>query len=316
MEKILVDTKMAGERLDKFLAKHFTKISRADIQKAIHKEQVLVNKIKSKPSVILKENDEIQISALEKPLAPPRPQDFDLKIMFENDDFLIVEKPAGMVIHPAHANTEGTLVNYLLAIRPEITKAIYDPKKQISLERPGIVHRLDKGTSGLVIIAKTKKSLAGLSKVIHDKKLKKIYLALTYGWPEKRGEIKNLLKRSNVDRRKISVANIGHEAHTKYEVLKYYKFQNYELSLVKAQPITGRTHQIRVHLSHLGYPVIGDNFYHSQQSLALSDKLGVKRQLLHAYNLEFKYKNRTFAFTSELPKDFESAMKKTKEVDG
>lgn len=314
---ITVKTDGIGERLDKFLAKHFTKISRADIQKAILEKKVLVNNLKSRPSIILKENDKIRIFRLEKPLALPRPQDFDLKIIFENDDFLVVDKPADMVIHPAHANTEGTLVNYLLAIRPEIAKAIYDPKKQISLERPGIIHRLDKETSGLVIVAKTKKSLTGLSKMIYNKELNKTYLSLVYSWPAKeRGEIKTYLGRSRVDRRKMSVADSGRGAHTKYEVMRYYKFQNCELSLVEAKPITGRTHQIRVHLSHIGYPVIGDNFYHSQQSLALSKRLGVKRQLLHAHKLEFKYRNRTFTFTSELPQDFKNIMKKIEEING
>lgn len=314
MTKIRVKITEVGERLDSFLSKQQDKLSRNQIQKMIRIGEVLLNGKIAKSSLILKQDDLISYN-LPKTKTLPQPERGDIKIIFENDDFLIIDKPTNLVVHPAHANTEGTLVNFLLNLRPEIKQAVYDPNKIISRERPGIVHRLDKDTSGLLIVAKNEISLKKLSDLIHDHKLNKKYTALVHGWPEETGEIKNFLQRSTKDRRQMSIhSTIGKEAITVYSVIKYLKFSSLHLALLSLKPITGRTHQLRIHLKSIGHPIVGDPVYSTTSSQQISHKLGAKRQMLHASELGFSYNGKAYNFQSELPNDLNNILSKLEKV--
>jgi 23S rRNA pseudouridine1911/1915/1917 synthase len=311
MNKIKIDSQYTGQRLDSFLSTVLKDLSRNQIQRAIRLGQVVVNNSTAKPSQILKVGDlvEYEISKSEKEL--PLAERGDIEIIFENSDFMIVNKPADLVVHPAHANKTHTLVNYLLKINPVIAEAVYDPSKQVSVDRPGIVHRLDKDTSGLLIVAKNKESLQKLSRLIHGHHLEKKYMALVYGTTEKSGTIETFLKRSDKDRRKMEISKmLGKEAITEYLTVSNYKYQNADFSLLELTPVTGRTHQLRVHLKSIGHPVIGDQTYYSSASKSLSDKLGIKRQLLHAKKLSFRYNKETYDFNLNVPEDFQKIIEK------
>jgi 23S rRNA pseudouridine1911/1915/1917 synthase len=204
----------------------------------------------------------------------------------------------------------------LLHHRPEISNAIYDPKKPISLSRPGIIHRLDKNTSGVMIVAKTQKSLVNLASKMSKKMIKKEYLVLVYGWPKEVGKIHSYLGRSKNDRRKMASYNTideGKESITEYQVIKYLGYKNQKIALLKARPLTGRTHQIRLHLQSIGYPVIGDQQYFSKISREISNKYMIERQLLHAEKISFRFKGRDFCFCTKLPKDFQDFLEIFKE---
>lgn len=311
---MIIKAEISGSRLDCFLASRLPEFSRNQIQKLIRDSLVTVNGKTSKSSTVLEKGDEIIYQIPSKSNSLPIPVRGDIKIIFENDDFIIIDKPTNLVVHPAHANTSNTLVNYLLQKRPDIQKAVYDPTKQVSLDRPGIVHRLDKDTSGLLIVAKTPKSLKRLSNLIHNHKLDKRYQALVCGWPAKNGIVESYLKRSDKDRRKMeSHRSIGKQAITKYQVLKYFIFDKFKLSLVELTPVTGRTHQLRVHLKSIGHPVIGDQTYYNNESYTFSKNNVVNRQLLHAMNLSFTYNGKIYDFCSELPEDFVKILSKLKE---
>lgn len=315
MNNLVVTNKEAGERLDNFLSKKISSCSRNQIQNMIKSDFVLLNNLASKPSAILKGRDLVSYKLIVDPMELPSPERGDIQILFENDDFMIVDKPINLVVHPAHANKNHTLVNYLLAMRPEIADAVYDPSKSISLERPGIVHRLDKDTSGLMIIAKTSKSMQKLSKIIHNHKLNKNYTALTYGRINEDGQIKSYLRRSSQDRRKmVTHPKQGKESITEYKVIEYYKYKTSRLSLVSLTPVTGRTHQLRVHLKSIGHPVIGDQVYSKNDNNLLSRKLGATRQLLHASSLSFRYNNKKYNFESPLPSDMVTVINKLEKI--
>jgi len=314
MNNINVMEAEAGDRLDNFLVTKLPELSRSQIQKLIKNSSAKLNNRSTKPSAILKINDIVSYSHPVDSADLPLPERGDIKIVSESDDFIIINKPSNLVVHPAHANKNHTLVNYLLELRPEIAEAIYDPNKAISLERPGIVHRLDKDTSGLLIVAKNHSALKKLSKIIHNHKLGKTYLALVLGWPEENGTIQTFLKRSDIDRRKMEThKKLGKEAITNYQVEQYYTYNSQKIALVKLKPITGRTHQLRVHLKSIGHPVIGDQIYNNNNSKALSNTIGATRQQLHASELKFRYNNKTNQFTGELPDDFSSILLKLKE---
>ncbi len=316
MDKITIKEEDHGVRLDKYLSRLFPGISRAVIQKNIAEGQVLVDRQKTKPSYALKAGNVVVIEKI-KPRLPDtaQPQRGELDIVHEENDFLVVNKPRGLVVHPAHANPDHTLINYLLMLRPGIAEAVYDPDKQISRLRPGVVHRLDKDTTGLIIIAKNKIALAKLSGLIQRRKINKTYLALVSGWPDKEGSVKTFLRRSSADRRKMSTHNfLGKESETAYKVIKYFEHRKLRLALVEAHPITGRTHQIRVHLASIGFPIIGDLIYGNQISIKHSDNLKVKGQLLHAGRLQFRYKGTDYDFFAPLPQDFIQIISKFKEI--
>lgn len=308
-----IDISSEGLRLDVFLAEKLPSFSRAYLQKQIVSGQIKLNDYVAKPRVLLKEGDTIsgQISVLN---TTPTAETGEIEIIFKNENFIAINKPFGLVVHPAHGNTDGTLVNYLLEQYPHIKKAVYDETKTISLQRPGIVHRLDKDTSGIMLVALNKSAMIKLSRIIHDHKLQKTYLALVYGWPEEEWTESNYLKRSRLDRRKMeSSSSLGKQAKTNFKVLKYYQFGDNKIALVEAKPLTGRTHQIRVHLKDKRHPILGDNFYYSPESQRLSLRLNISRQLLHAANLIFRFMGEDYNLSAPLPNDFQETINQLKE---
>ncbi len=306
----------AGERLDKFLSDKFFRFSREDIKRAIIAGKITVNKETKKPSYKLSADDQIDGKiGFVKTVSEPTGEKIKLDIIFEDDDVAVINKPAGMVVHPGENNEAGTLVNALIEKYPKISLAV--PKRgddSIKVQRPGIVHRLDKDTTGTIIIAKTKDSYDFLSKKFKERKVTKIYMALCFGWPkEDRGEISNFLARHNSDRKRMSEVDEdrGKAAISKYKVIETYKDNSGDkYSLIEFDIKTGRTHQIRVHAKSLGIPVLGDKKYYTKFSKLASDKLKAKRQFLHAKELTIQIpsdsKSRTFKV--KLPKDFQSTI--------
>jgi 23S rRNA pseudouridine1911/1915/1917 synthase len=280
-------------RLDKFLAQHYPEISRSYIQKLIEQGCVLVDKQKAKVSQKLDAGDKISITI--PPLDSPSlvAEEMPLDVVYEDVDIIVINKAAGLTVHPSPGHTNHTLVNALLARYPELANF------GASL-RPGIVHRLDKDTSGLMIIAKNSAAQQNLINQFKNHKVSKGYLALVKGKvTPSRGLIEAPIGRHPSNRKRMAVVTKGREATTGYKVKEYIGNN----SLLEIYIKTGRTHQIRVHLAAIGYPVIGDSTYGVKSTF-------LKRQFLHAYRLGFnipstgEYK----AFTSELPLDLKTAL--------
>lgn len=305
----------AGERVDLFLAKKMPDFSRGQIQKVITVGAVKIDKKIAKSSTKLKAGDTISLddklfaesSQPDKLLA----ENIPLEILFENNDLLVINKPAGLVVHPAAGNKTGTLVNAILNFDPKIASAVLDKSKTDSVTRPGIIHRLDKDTSGVILVARTKKALISLSKQLQNKTIKKNYLALVYGWPQESGSIKSYLARGEKNR-KIVVeveSSKGKEAISNYKVMNFLATADSKnhLALVEVEISTGRTHQIRVQFKGIGHPIIGDQTYNTKESREISKKLGAERQMLHAASITFTIPgdNQTTKVNAELPVDFQ-----------
>lgn len=307
MKKIQVNSYEAGERIDSFLAKKFPEYSRNYFSNLIDSKLVLVNDQSVKSSYKIKDNDEISIDFTEvKTETELKPENIKLNIIYEDDNVIVVNKQAGLVVHPACGNKDGTLVNALINYFPKIQEAVYDPKSAISKIRPGLVHRLDKDTSGILIVAKNAKTMRFLSNQIQRRSTKKTYFAICFGQPRQtEGKIVSYLGRSPKDRKKM--ADIGREKGK--EAITYYRTLRYlpsNLSLVEFKIETGRTHQIRVQSANMGNPVLGDSVYGSRNSIKLSEKLGATRQMLHAFSLEIKVpdEDKPKIFVAKLPEDF------------
>lgn len=301
------------ERIDKFLAAQLEGSSRAKIQRYIDENCVLVDGEPVRASYKILPGDRIVVNI--PTTAPPDkavPEDIPLDIAFEDQHLIVVNKPAGMVTHPGHGNWTGTLANALLFHCNRLS-TLNDP-----YVRPGIVHRLDKDTSGLIVSAKDDAAHASLARQFFNHTIDREYWAIVWGkLPERRGMIEADLGRSKSDRKKFAVVEEGKFAATEYEVLEIFKF----LSLVRLKLHTGRTHQIRVHLSHIGHPVFGDPTYHGRrinygdptpkfrQEVNSLLKL-MSRQALHAKTLGFVHPvtKAHLHFDSELPQDFKSVL--------
>ncbi len=267
--EIKIKESESGIRLDVFLSK-YTSLSRSTIAKHIKKDQVFVNEEEVKCGYILKSNDIIKMNKINLELKVSG-ENIPLDIYYEDEYLLVVNKPSGMVVHPAPGNYEHTLVNAL----------IYYTKNNLSNVgkefRPGIVHRIDKDTSGLLLIAKDNKVHESLSKMFKEKSIKRKYIALVSGIiNESTGDINAPLGRSLTDRKKIAIREDGKKAITHFRVLERYK----ESTLLELILETGRTHQIRVHLSYIKHPVINDPVYGEK----IVNNYG---QMLHAYYLGF-----------------------------
>ena len=282
---------VSGERIDSFLAKRLD-LTRTRVQELIKSEQVKVNNKKIKSSYKIEENDEIEVII-------PEIEDIKIDIVFEDKDIAIINKQAGLVVHPAQGHYSGTLVNAIL----------YHIKDLSGINgeiRPGIVHRLDKDTSGLIIIAKNDKAHLELTNMFQNKEIKKTYLAIVKGkLNKKKGRIVTQIGRDRNDRKKMTVLDSltqGKNAITNFRVID----QNERFSLVKVDIETGRTHQIRVHMKYMGYPILGDAVYGRVDS--------EKRQMLHAYKLEFLHPitKEKMEIIAELPDDFKKALIKNK----
>lgn len=275
MKEYIVNEEVQNLRLDKAISILNTEISRTMIQKLLQEEKIFVNNKKEKPSYKTKLNDIIKIQEIEIKELNIKPEDIPIEIIYEDNDIIVVNKPKGLVVHPANGNPDGTLVNAIMNICKDSLSGIGGAL------RPGIVHRLDKDTSGLLIIAKNDKAHINLSNQIKNREIIKKYIALVKGVvKENKATIDMPIGRSNSDRKKMAVRKDGKNAVTHFEVLKRYK--DYTLLDIKID--TGRTHQIRVHLANIGYPVVGDMVYSNGKN-----PFGVIGQMLHAKSLEFKH---------------------------
>ena len=296
MEQILVEEE--GIRIDRYLAKQKPELSRSMIQKLIEDHAVLVNQKPVRTSYQIRKQDQITIQIPEVKESNMKAQDIPIDIIYEDQDILVVNKPKGMVVHPANGNPDGTLVNAIMA-------KCKDGLSGIGGElRPGIVHRLDKDTSGLLIVAKNDQAHIKMSEQIKNREVKKIYIALVKGIvKENEATIQMPIGRSQQDRKKMAVRKDGKEAVTHFKVLKRYLHN----TLLELKIDTGRTHQIRVHMAQIGHPVVGDMVYSKGKN-----EFGVEGQCLHAKSLEFKHPitKKEMKLEAPLPKYFQDIINK------
>jgi len=314
MKKIVYKNEI-GERTDKFLAQEFSEFSRSYFERLILDNKVLVNGRKIKANQILKLDDEITIDFIAQVQhKDPQGEDIALNIIFEDDNVMVINKPAGLVVHPAVGHSGNTLINALLNHFPKISEAVYDKENPISRLRPGLVHRLDKDTSGIMIVAKNERAMHSLSKQIQNRTVKKIYVGLCYGWPKnEEGTMQSFLGRHPKNRKKIAEISEekGKEAITDYHVIDNYTHNKDKISLIEFDIKTGRTHQIRVQISNLGHPILGDNFYGNRLSEKLSTRLNISRQLLHAKKLTISLpgESKDQTFEAPLPDDISKVIR-------
>lgn len=289
-ELFVVSPSEAGERIDKLLATHFPSYSRTYFQKILNDGFVLINGKTLPKRTAANEGDEIEVFFQLTPESTLEPEEIPLEILYEDEHLIAVNKPAGMVVHPAPGHTNGTFVNALLGHCKELAPN-GDPL------RPGIVHRLDKDTSGVLIAAKTSSAHQKLVQLFTSRRMKKIYLAICLGRPEN-GMINLPIGRHPSARKEMAVVESGKEAISQVRVVAF----NNKISLVQINPQTGRTHQIRVHFKHLNCPILGDAVYGSERA---NNEYQVKRQLLHAYRIEFQHPitDAPLSFTAPLPED-------------
>jgi len=273
VETIVV--KEGNIRLDVYISQNFQELSRTMIQKLNESGDVQVNGVKKKLSYKVQVGDNITIHIPEVKETNLKPQEIPIEVIYEDDDIIVVNKPKGLVVHPANGNPDGTLVNAIMAMCKESLSGIGGEL------RPGIVHRLDKDTSGLLIIAKNDKAHLAMSEQIQNRQVKKTYLALVKGIvTENDATIKMPIGRSTKDRKKMAVTPKGKKAITHFKVLE--RFEKYTYLEVNIE--TGRTHQIRVHMAEIGHPVVGDMVYSNGKN-----EFNIEGQMLHAHRLEFKH---------------------------
>ncbi|HVO49367.1 MAG TPA: RluA family pseudouridine synthase [Thermoanaerobaculia bacterium] len=312
---IRADRGDVGERLDHVLLRHLTDLpeaSRTKIQEWIEEGWVSIGgRRPKKASEKVKKGDVIEVQL--PPPRPPRPdivaEDIPLSILFEDSEILVLDKPAGLVVHPAVGHREGTLVNALL----HRSKDWAGPA-----DRPGLVHRLDKDTSGVLIIAKTERAMSVLGKAMKERFLEKEYLAVVYGKaPLKKGRIDLKIRRDPADRKRMAVSKTeGRDSSTFYEILSESSGPLSGLSLLKCRLVTGRTHQIRVHLKALNLPIVGDPVYGSPRWKGLKDEAlrdackSFPRQALHAWRLGIRHPatGAEMTFTAPVPADMEALL--------
>ena len=294
--KLVAPKQVARLRLDRFLASQLSGHSRARLQRLIRARFVRLNGQAARPRDLVHAGDVIELTEPPLEKIDNQPEHIPLEILFEDDDLIVISKPAGLVVHPGAAHREHTLVNALLHHCPALSGIG-------GKERPGIVHRLDKETSGCLVIAKNDQAHRGLATQFAARSMEKIYLALVAGKLRKTaGVIEERIGRHPVDRQRMSVTSSrGRAAKTEYRVVR----SSDKMSLVECQLHTGRTHQIRVHLHHLGHPVLGDKVY--------APKLAkdYPRQMLHAWKLGFQHPctGEWKKFEAPLPEDFTDAMR-------
>jgi 23S rRNA pseudouridine1911/1915/1917 synthase len=291
-----------GYRLDRFLAERLPDRSRSEIQRWIKNGMVLVGGATSKPGYRLEAGDLITVSIPSPEPYEVLPEPIPLDIRYEDDDLLVVNKPAGMVTHPAAGHSTGTLVNAVLHHVPDLVGVG-------GVERPGIVHRLDKDTTGLIVVAKNDRAHRYLQEQFKERTVEKKYQALLFGFlSPARGRIEAPIGRDPKDRKKMAVVPVGsgREAVTRYRVLRYYRDDRtvgrQQYTLVEAMPKTGRTHQIRVHMAYIGHPIVGDKVYGRRKQ-----RLPIERHFLHAGYLRFRRPSdgKWVEVSAELPDDLQ-----------
>lgn len=299
-----IEEKLIGKRLDvvlqNLLEENGEEKSRSEIQKLIEEGFVKINeKNIKKVATKLKGNEKIEIEIPEEEIKELNPENIFLDIVYEDSYIAVINKPSNMTVHPAQNIYTGTLVNALLYHFKSLSNINEDNI------RPGIVHRLDKDTSGLIIIAKTNEAHEKLVEMFQSKNMKKTYIAICKGnFSEKAGRIENLIGRDPYERKRMAVVEVnGKPAITNYEVIDEVQ----DFSLLKVNIETGRTHQIRVHMKYLNHPILGDSTYGTISKI-------INRQMLHAYMLEFLHPvtKKIIKIKGKLPEDFENIIKKLK----
>jgi 23S rRNA pseudouridine1911/1915/1917 synthase len=294
-KKLQLTVNEGGERVDKYVAAEFPSLSRSQVQDLISRGLVTINGIQVKPSQRLKEGDSVDVIVPPVEEAELVPESMPLRIVYEDQDLVVVDKPPGLVVHPAAGHRRGTLLNALLARYPDL------PLDQE--ERPGIVHRLDKDTSGLIVVARSREAREHLQAQFKAREVLKVYLALVDGVVEPtKGVIEASIGRDSRDRKRMAVVQSGgRKAVTEFRVLERLG----EYTLLDTRPRTGRTHQVRVHLAFLGHRVVGDSVYGRRKQ-----HLGLERQFLHAHRLAFRHPSsgRKVDLVSELPPDLERVL--------
>ncbi len=297
MKNYIVNEEENSKRLDVYIASKDEETTRSSAQRQIEQGNVVVNGKKiTKVSYKIAKGDNITVEEQEPVEIELKAQDIPVDIIYEDKDIIVVNKPKGMVVHPANGNPDGTLVNAIMAICKDSLSGIGGEI------RPGIVHRLDKDTSGLLIVAKNDIAHVNMSEQIKRHEVKKTYIALVRGIvKENEATIDMPIGRSNSDRKKMAVTKNGKNAVTHIKVLKRYD----KYTLLEINIETGRTHQIRVHLAHIGYPVIGDYIYSNGKN-----EFGIVGQCLHAKSLEFKHPitGKDMKLEAPLPEYFEKVL--------
>ena len=296
MENIVAD--LENVRLDAYISSKVTNLSRTNVQRLIEEGNILVNGQKKKISYKVQIGDNIEIKIPEAKETSIKAENIPVEVVYEDNDIIVVNKPKGMVVHPANGNPDGTLVNAIMAMCKGSLSGIGGEI------RPGIVHRLDKDTSGLLIVAKNDLAHINMSNQIKDRQVKKIYIALVKGnINEDEATINMPIGRSKQDRKKMSVRKDGKEAVTHIKVIKRYD----KYTLIRVKIDTGRTHQIRVHMAEIGYPVVGDEVYSNGKN-----EFNVHGQMLHSTSLDFVHPitGKQMHFEAPLPEYFEEVLKK------
>ena len=298
MKELVVKDNNQKKRLDSYIVEELEDLSRTTVKRLIDEEKILVNGKKQKSSYKPEIGDLISIDMPKAHEIKLEAQDIPVPVIYEDNDIIVVNKPKGMVVHPANGNPDGTLVNAILAMCKNSLSGIGGEI------RPGIVHRLDKDTSGLLIVAKNDTAHIKMSKQIQDRKVTKKYIALVKGViAENEATIDLPIARSTKDRKKMGVDPNGKNAITHFKVLKRYD----KYTLLELKIDTGRTHQIRVHMSYIGHPVVGDSVYSNGKN-----EFDIEGQMLHARYLEFKHPitGEELKLEAPIPEYFESILKK------
>ena len=305
-----VKTEQIGQRIDVAIAETFEEFSRSHLQKLIKEGAVKVNGKETKPKLILQGGEVIEIFTKEAPKLKDKAESIELDIIHQDQDLLVVNKSSGLVVHPGAGNPTGTLVNGLLNFDSSLSY----------LPRAGIVHRLDKDTSGLMVVSRNEKTYLNLIDQLKERTVTRKYTALVVGEPSLSGVIDKPIGRHPKFRTKQAVVKSGKEAISRFKKVK--SLEGYSLLEVSLE--TGRTHQIRVHLSYLGFPIVGDNTYGGRRKYVkgtsenLRNKINqFKRQALHASSLSFIHPStkKTLTFDSELPDDMKQLIRALKEND-
>lgn len=293
-ERLTLVADVPNQRLDKFLLAQLDGFSRSNVQGLIREGCVLVDGAARKTGYKLRGGERITVRVPPREETSIEPEDIPLEIVYEDDCLAVIDKPAGMVVHPGAGNVSGTLVNALLARYPELAEMMDDPEVG---ERLGIVHRLDRGTSGLIVAARNKASLLALMAQFQARRVDKVYLALLEKRPASNtGMVDAPIARDRRQRKRMAVRRDGRPAQTEFEVLDD-DFQG-DRALVRLRLLTGRTHQIRAHMAFIGCPVVGDAVYGYRKQ-----RVKMKRQFLHAHELAFEHplSGERLGFVSELP---------------
>ena len=291
MNQKLIVKENVLKREDAYISEN-TEFSRTAVQRLIEEKKIIVNGKNEKASYRVQSGDIIEIEQEIAKEIELKAQDIPLEILYEDKDIIVINKPKGMVVHPANGNPDGTLVNAVMSICKDSLSGIGGEI------RPGIVHRLDKNTSGAIIIAKNDKAHISLSNQLKNHEIKKTYIALVRGVIKENNATINMpIARSKKDRKKMDVDKNGKNAITHFKVLKRYE----DCTLLEVNIETGRTHQIRVHLAHIGYPIIGDDVYSNGKN-----KWNIDGQCLHAKSLDFKHPitGKMLHIEAELPEYF------------